>query len=78
MRGYNDDLVMACAIACWVRDTALVINQHDVAYKKAMLSSIMMSTQKMDTNIEGMKGYKRRNKHMGISINDDGFPFFIG
>ena len=23
MKGYNDDLVMALAIACWVRDTAL-------------------------------------------------------
>jgi len=78
MRGYNDDLVMACAIACWVRDTALVINQHDVAYKKAMLNSIMKSTQRMDTKIEGMRGYRRGKKHMGMSTKDEGFPFFIG
>ena len=24
MRSYNDDLIMACSIGCWVRDTALV------------------------------------------------------
>ncbi len=23
MRSYNDDLIMACAVGCWVRDTAL-------------------------------------------------------
>ena len=39
-RGYNDDLVMAAAIGCWVRDTAIIENQRDVEYKKAFLNSI--------------------------------------
>ena len=37
MRSYNDDLVMALAIACWVRDTALTVNKRDAEYNKAMV-----------------------------------------
>jgi hypothetical protein len=59
MRGYNDDLVMALAIACWVRDTALQINQREVQYKKAMLSSVYVTNTKINTTVKGMKGYKR-------------------
>ena len=39
MRMYNDDLVMAFAIGCWVRDTALEVNQRDVEYAKAFLGA---------------------------------------
>ena len=35
MRSYNDDLVIAAAIGCWVRDTALVTNKREIEYKKA-------------------------------------------
>ena len=59
MRGYNDDLVMACAIACWVRETALVMNQRDSEYKKAMLGGIMSSSSVLNTKIRGMHGYGR-------------------
>mgnify|MGYP003110985263 FL=1 len=54
-RGYNDDLIMACAIGCWVRDTALVENQRDLEYKKAMIGSIMSSKTHIDSRIPGMK-----------------------
>jgi len=53
-RGYNDDLVMACAIGCWVRDTALVENQRDVAYKRAFLDSMTTVNSHLDTSIPGM------------------------
>ena len=53
-RGYNDDLIMACAIGCWVRDTALIENQRDLEYKKAMLGSIMSSKSHIDSRIPGM------------------------
>jgi len=55
-RGYNDDLIMACAIGCWVRDTAIIENQRDSAYKKAMLGAIMKSNTVLDTSIPGMLG----------------------
>ena len=59
MKGYNDDLVMSMAIACWVRDTALVTNQRDLAYKKAFLNSIMTRKTTLNTNIPGMVGYDK-------------------
>ena len=27
MKGYNDDIIMACAIACWIKDTVFEINK---------------------------------------------------
>ena len=64
MRGYNDDLIMAMAIACWVKDTALEVNQRDIEYKKAILGGMFMKTTKMKTTIEGMDGHKN-------SINEE-------
>ena len=52
-RGYNDDLIMACAIGCWVRDTALIENQRDIEYKKAFLNCIMINKTELKTNIPG-------------------------
>ena len=62
MRGYNDDLVMALAIACWVRDTALTVNQRDVEYRKALMSSIVKGGTTLNTTIPGMKGHKSVNR----------------
>ena len=58
MRGYNDDLVIATSIGCWVRDTALVVNKRDIEYKKAMISGMSIGGKVLDTKIEGMRGYK--------------------
>jgi hypothetical protein len=58
MRGYNDDLVMSLAIACWVRDTALITNQKDLEYKKVFLNSMTKSSSILDTTIPGMSGHK--------------------
>ena len=56
MRGYNDDLTMALAIACWVRDTALTVNQRELDYKKACLNSIIKVDTKVNTTIPGKHG----------------------
>jgi len=61
MRSYNDDLVMALAIACWVRDTALTVNQRDLEYKKAMVNSITSYSNTLSTTIPGMRGHKIDN-----------------
>jgi len=60
MRGYNDDLIMSLAIACWVRDTALTVNKRDVEYKKACLNSMIMVNTKINTTIPGMEGYNKK------------------
>ena len=58
MRSYNDDLVMALAIACWVRDTALQVNQRESEYKKAFLDSMYLRKTTMNTTIKGQDGHK--------------------
>ena len=51
--------VMALAICCWVRDTALEEDKKQIEYKKAALGSIIKSDSTMNTSIPGMEGYKK-------------------
>ena len=59
MRSYNDDLVLPCAIACWVRDTAIQNSIKDLQYRNAMVNSISVGTSHLNTKIPGMRGYKQ-------------------
>jgi len=61
MKGYNDDLIMALAIACWVRDTALQANARDLNYQKAFVDAIITSRTTMNTQVKGQIGYKKDN-----------------
>ena len=49
---------MALAIGCWVRDTALEVNQRDLEYKKAFLSTMTRVKTELNTAIPGQVGYK--------------------
>ena len=60
MKKYNDDLIMACAIACWVSDTAYTENKKDAAYKQAFLNSMGKNDKILSTSISGMTGHKQR------------------
>jgi len=59
MKGYNDDLIMALAIACWVRDTALQSSARDLNYQKAFVDAIITTKTTMNTKISGQHGYKK-------------------
>ena len=48
MSGYNDDLVIAYAIALWVRDTALRLKKEKDNLQRAMLGSILNSNKGYD------------------------------
>jgi hypothetical protein len=61
MKGYHDDLIMAMAIACWVRDTALQSSARDLNYQKAFASAILTSTTTINTQVRGQQGYKKDN-----------------
>jgi len=61
MKSYNDDLIMALAIACWVRDTALQSNARELNYKKAFIDAIITTKTTMNTRISGQHGYKKDN-----------------
>jgi len=62
MKKYNDDLIMACAIGCWVRDTAYSVNQKDIEYQKAFLSSLTSTSKALNTSIPGMLGHEKIRK----------------
>ena len=61
MKGYHDDLIMALAIACWVRDTAIQSSARDLNYQKAFLGAIYTAKTTMNTQIKGQQGYKRND-----------------
>jgi hypothetical protein len=64
MRGYNDDLVMACAISCWIRDIALVANKREMEYKMAFAGNLNKSKKEFNTKIPGQIGYTNPNKKL--------------
>ena len=59
MKGYHDDLIMALAIACWVRDTAIQSSARELNYQRAFVDAIMTSKTTMNTQIKGQIGYKK-------------------
>ena len=61
MRSYNDDLILACAIGCWVRDTVLSENSQALEHKKAALGAMFTTKTNLDTTIPGMNTYKNRS-----------------
>jgi len=62
MQGYNDDLVLALSIGCWVKDTVFQSVTKDVEYQKALLTSIGKTGKLLDTSIPGMIGYQKNNR----------------
>ena len=64
MRGYNDDLMMALAIGCWVRDTALTANKREQEYTEAFFNSVVSTNKKFDTTIPGMLDYNRLESNL--------------
>lgn len=68
-KGYNDDLVIAFALACWIRDTAVVQNTRKKQYNQAILSSIRKSRTNINTKINNLSGYD--NKTMNLKFEKD-------
>jgi hypothetical protein len=61
MKGYHDDLIMALAIACWVRDTAIQNSARELNYQRAFVDAIITSKTTMNTQIKGQIGYKEKD-----------------
>jgi|TARA_R110002074_G_scaffold359731_2_gene532310 hypothetical protein len=74
MRKHNDDLIMACAIGCWVKETVYNSNQRGVEYKKAFITSMGSTGSKLNTSISGMLGYKEEK---GKNQNKKNYKDFI-
>ena len=52
---------MACAIGCWVRETALVENKRNIEYNRAFLDTMLTTKTTINTTIKGMEGYDSKN-----------------
>ena len=50
---------MALAIACWVRDTAIIASKRGEELQKAMLNSMVYTNTVLNTNIRGQVGYDK-------------------
>jgi hypothetical protein len=77
MRGYNDDLILSMAIACWVRDTALITNQRDIDYKKSMLNAISKSSTEFDIKVSGQLGYNKTKTKQEVKQEIDPFIWIM-
>ena len=73
MKRNNDDLIMALAIGCWVRDTAIQANARDLNYQKAFVDAIYTTRTTMNTQIKGQIGYKKDE----IFLNKSSKFFFL-
>ena len=58
MRSYNDDLTMALAIGCWVRETAFEAGKLDQEYRNAFVNSMFVASTKLNNQIKGQEGYR--------------------
>ena len=60
---YNDDLIMSCATALYVRDTALRLRQQGMDLARAQLSSFTNLNSKNRAIIQNV-GIKRENPYI--------------
>jgi hypothetical protein len=72
-KGYNDDLVLALSIACWIRDTTLINNQKDVGYTQVLVNAMAKSNSTLSTTINGM----HNNKQLEIDNNKKMYKNFL-
>jgi len=59
MRGYNDDLTMALAIGCYVRDIAFEAGKVEQQYREAFVNSMFVATTTINNQIKGQEGYRK-------------------
>tara|TARA_A100001515_G_C4588732_1_gene215391 strand:+ start:477 stop:2060 length:1584 start_codon:yes stop_codon:yes gene_type:complete len=77
MKKHNDDLVMACAIACWIRDTVYTTNQRSMEYHKAFITSIGTTNKSLNTSIPGMIGYEKLKKEKNMQKTAKEYKDFL-
>jgi hypothetical protein len=58
-KNQNDDLIMSMAIACWVRDTAIIQNHRELESKKALIGAMINANKSFNTTMSGMIKYEK-------------------
>ena len=77
MYGYNDDLIMALAIALWVRDTALSLRDRGIELTKKALSLTTKTSQQYQTvyNTARTMNYNPYTMNVGPETEDISWIF---
>lgn len=75
--GYNDDLIMSLATACYVRDTALKFAQHGVDLTRAMLSNTTKSTYNPVFSPQ-MGNDPNKSYRMNVGGKDEDISWLLG
>ena len=69
--GYNDDLIMAAAIGCYLRETSFKLRQHGMDMSRSMLNGISTNNTQynaINTNGSSIENpYKITNPYTGDS-----------
>ena len=76
-RRHHDDLIMACAIGCWIKDTVMTVNTRGVAASKAIVSSIFTSRKTLDTSMDGMLQGEKQRKMSNNKKTQDQFVWLL-
>jgi len=61
MKGYNDDLVMAAAIGCWVKEMIMERNMYHSEMASELLNNIVVVKKSNQVMHNKIKGYNSRN-----------------
>lgn len=67
-KGKNDDLIMAISIAVWIREKIFENIKKNIAYKKAILDSITVKKNSIQTSVIGMRGYDIKKDYIQKSV----------
>ena len=76
-RRHHDDLIMACAIGCWIKDTVMTVNTKGVASSKAMVSCFRKSNKVLDTTMDGMLRNKKQREYHNKKKQQDQFIWLL-
>jgi len=76
-RRHHDDLIMACAIGCWIKETALTQNKQGIETTKALMSSMTTSKRFLDTTIDGMLQNKKLRERVKTKKQQNEFIWLL-
>jgi len=77
MKKHNDDIIMACAIGCWIKDTVYTSNQRAAEYQKAFLGSMAISDKILNTSVPGMLAYEKVKRENNLQEQEQTHRDFL-
>jgi len=77
MSRHNDDLIIACAIGCWIKETVYSTNQRSIEYQKVFLSAMASTDKKLNTSMPGMLSYEKIKRENNLEDHSQEYKDFL-